>query len=391
MQIQKNFTQVRSVIDENLKTSFSKLPKVNDVVTGVALGKEGSRFYVDLGIFGTGIVYGREFYEAQDIIKPMKPGDAVSAKVVEDENEDGYVELSLKEAGNDIAWDALFEKRGSREVIEAKIKEANKGGLVAEINGIPAFMPVSQLLANHYPRVEGGDKSRIYQELSKFIGETFKVRIIDVNQKENKLIISEKEAQNDDMRKILEKYNVGDVVEGEVSGIVDFGAFVKFHPNVDDVNIREIEGLVHISELDWQLIDNPADVVAVGDKVKAKIISVEGDRISLSLKALKTDPWLDIEGKYKVGDVVKGVITKINPFGAFVKLDNDIHGLCHISEFGSEVQMKKSLQSGKEYDFYIQSIVKTEHRMALGFGKKQKEEAKEGVKEASQKTSEQAE
>lgn len=376
MQIQKSFTQIKSVIDENLKTSFSKLPKVDDVVSGVILGKEGARLYVDLGIFGTGVVYGREFYEAQDLIKPMKVGDAVSAKVVEDENEDGYVELSLKEAGNDLAWDSLFEKKNLRVVLDAKIKEANKGGLVAEINGIPAFMPVSQLLANHYPRVEGGDKSRIHQELSKFIGETFKVRILDVNQKENKLIISEKEAQNDDMKKILEKYNVGDVVEGEVSGIVDFGAFVKFNPNVNDVNIKEVEGLVHISELDWQLIDNPADVVAVGDKVKAKIISVEGDRISLSLKALKTDPWSNIEGRYKVGDATKGVITKINPFGAFVKLDDDIHGLCHISEFGSEIQMKKSLQVGKEYDFYIQSIVKSEHRMALGFGQKKKEEVK---------------
>ena len=235
-------------------------------------------------------------------------------------------------------------------------------------------MPVSQLLANHYPRVEGGDKSKIYQELSKFVGETFKVKVIDVDKRENKLIISEKAAQNDDMKKILEGVKVGDEVEGEVSGIVDFGVFVKFMPEVEGVDIKEIEGLVHISELDWQLISNPADVVSVGDKVRAKIISIDNGKISLSIKALKKDPWAEIEKKYKVGDFVVGTVTKINPFGAFVKLDDNIHGLCHISEFGSEAKMRESLEEGKEYDFTIQSIIKDDHRMALSFGKKEKKE-----------------
>jgi len=378
--MQKSSIKLKSIMDEALKNGFSKMPKANDVVEGVVIGKEGSNLYVDLGIFGTGLVYGREFYEAQDMIKPMKPGDPVSGKVVELDNEDGYVELSLKEAGHDLAWENLFEKKRLGEVVDAKIEEANKGGLVAKVNGVPAFLPVSQLLANHYPRVEGGDKAKIYQELSKFIGEKFKVRIIDLDKRENKLIISEKEAQNDDMKKILEHVKVGDVVDGEISGVVAFGVFVKFTPEIDGVDIKEVEGLVHISELDWQLIDNPADIVAVGDKVKAKIISIDGDKISLSIKALKQDPWLSIESKYKVGDHVKGIVTKVNPFGAFVKLDNNIHGLCHISEFGSELNLKETLTVGGEYDFTIQSIVKEDHRMALGFGKKSKE-----VKEVKEK------
>jgi small subunit ribosomal protein S1 len=375
--MQKSNVKLKLIMDEALKNGFSKMPKANDVVEGVVIGKEGSNLYVDLGVFGTGLVYGREFYEAQDMIKPMNSGDPVSGKVVELDNEEGYVELSLKEAGYDLAWEDLFEKKKSGEVVEAKIEEANKGGLVAKVNSVPAFLPVSQLLANHYPRVEGGDKAKIYQELSKFIGDKFKVRIIDLDKRENKLIISEKEAQNDDMKKILEHVKVGDIVLGEISGVVNFGVFVKFTPEIDGVDIEEVEGLVHISELDWQLIDNPADIVTVGDKVKAKIISIEGDKISLSIKALKKDPWLQIEEKYKVGDHVKGTITKVNPFGAFVKLDDNIHGLCHISEFGSEANMKETLTVGKDYDFTIQSIVKEDHRMALSFGKKSKETKKE--------------
>ncbi len=373
MQQKTNNIKVKAIIDEALKSGISRISKIGDVVEGTVIGKEGSKLYVDLGLYGTGIVYGREFYEAQDIIKSMQPGDQVSGKVVDLENEEGYVELSLKEAGTDIAWDDLLEKKRSGEILDVKIEDANKGGLVAIINGIPAFMPVSQLLANHYPRVEGGDKSKIYQELSKFVGETFKVRIIDVDKRESKLIISEKAAQNDDMEKILQHVKVGDEIEGEISGVVDFGVFVKFKPQVDGVKIEEVEGLVHISELDWQLIDNPADIVKVGDKVRAKVISIDDGKISLSIKALKKDPWIDIEKKYNVGDVVKGVVTKINPFGAFVKLDESIHGLCHISEFGSEEKMKESLKEGEEYEFTIQSIVKQEHRMALGFGKKKLE------------------
>ncbi len=375
--MQKNNTQVKLLMDEALKSGFSKISKVGDVVEGAVIEKEGSKLYVDLGSFGTGIVFGREFYEAQDLIKPMQPGDSVSGKVVDLENENGYVELSLKEAGQDLAWDELLEKKKTAEIFNIKITDANKGGLVANIGGVSAFMPVSQLLANHYPRVEGGDKSKIYQELSKFIGEVFKVKVIDLDKRENKLIISEKSAQNDDMEKILEHFKVGDIVEGEISGIVDFGAFVKFKPDIKEVGIKEIEGLVHISELDWQLIDNPSDVVTIGDEVKAKIISVSGGKISLSIKALKKDPWIDVEKDYKVGDVVSGVVTKINPFGAFIKLDENIHGLCHISEFGNEVKMKEALEENKKYDFTIQSIKKEEHRMALSFGKKTKKDIKE--------------
>ena len=377
-----NNSSIKSFIEEALKGSFAKLPKIGEVVQGVVLGKESSTLYVDLGAFGMGVVYGREFNEAHDMIKGMDIGDVVSAKVVEPENEEGLMELSLKEASYEMAWSDIVKKKESGETIEVEIKDANKGGLIANLGGIMAFMPVSQLLTEHYPRVDGGDKSKIYQELMKFVGKKFKVKVIDVNQQENKLIISERGAQDSEIRKALEQYSVDDIVEGEISGIAEFGAFLKFKSKTEDESAREMEGLVHISELDWQLIENPSDVVKVGDKVQAKIISLDGDRISLSIKALKKDPWEGVEDKFSIGAVVKGTVTKVNHFGAFARLEGDIQGLCHVSEFGNEENMRNALQTGKEYEFNVQSISKQEHRMALGFGtakKQNKLSAKEAV------------
>lgn len=383
-----NNSAIKSLVEDALKSSFSKLPKGGEVIQGKVLGKESSTLYVDLGVFGMGIVYGREYQEAHDMIRSMNIGDAVSAKVVEPENEDGLVELSLKEAGFDMVWKNLLTKKESGETMEVEIKDANKGGLIANIDGVMAFMPVSQLLTEHYPRVDGGDKSKIYQELMKFVGKKFKVRVIDVSRQENKLIISERGAQDSELRKALAHYSVGEMVEGEISGIADFGAFLKFKPKMENETIKELEGLVHISELDWQLIENPGDVVKVGDKAQAKIISLDGDRISLSIKALKKDPWENADEKFKVGAVIKGTVTKINPFGAFVRLDGDIQGLCHISEFGGEENLRKSLEVGKEYEFHIQSVSKQEHRMALGFGaakmQKQNKEDKLSAAEAAE-------
>ncbi len=370
--------QIKAIMEEALKSGASKLPKVGDVINGTVANKGSLTLYADFGVLGTGIVYGREYREASDIIKKMNIGDAISAKVVELENDRGFIELSLKDAGYTLAWDDLIKKKDTGEVIEVEIKEVNKGGLLAEINNIPAFMPVSQLATKHYPRVDGGDKSKILTELQKFVGQKFKVKIIDVNQTDEKLIVSEKEAQDNDLKKILSIYKVGDVVTGEVSGVVNFGVFVKFTPSAPSgEGPSELEGLVHISELDWQLIENPADTFKVGDKVSAQIISLDSDKISLSIKALKADPWKDAEEKFKKGDAIKGTVVKVNPFGAFVRVDGDIQGLCHISEFGTDEQMKKTIAVGETYDFYVQSVSGKEHRMGLGFGK-----AKAKVQEA---------
>ncbi len=368
------------LMEEALKSILpAQLPKVGELVEGTALGKEGSYLYVDLGAFGTGVVYGKEYYDAQDLIKGVNIGDKISAKVTELQNDDGYVELSLKEAGQEMVWDEIRKLKESGEVVSVKVTEVNRGGLMAQIKGVPAFMPVSQLSVKNYPRVEGGDKSKILQELNKFIGKNMNVKVLDADPREMKLIISEREVQDEALKSILINFKVGDIVDGEVSGVVDFGAFVKI--GVSDSTPTEgapqLEGLVHISELDWQLIENPRQVVKVGDKIQAKIIGIEGDKISLSMKALKKDPWDEIEDTYKAGQAVKGKVVKLNPFGAFIKLDDNIQGLCHISEFESEDQMKEKLEVGKSYSFNIQLINKAEHRMALGFGKAKSSKEKE--------------
>lgn len=349
-------------LERMLKGWTSVPPKVGDIVEGKMVAKKGSRVFIDMGSQGLGIIYGREYYNAQEIIKGLKIGDSISAKVVESDNEDGYTELSLKDAGEEKRWVDLKKMKQDGQILELEILEANRGGLILESKGIKGFLPASQLSSKNYPRVDGGDKERIFQELQKLVGQSVKVKVLDIDPEENKLIFTEKELDQEGLRVALAEYKVGDVVEGEVTGVVDFGAFVKFGE-------PELEGLIHISEIDWALIEDPRETIKVGDKVKAKIIDIQGDRVALSLRALKEDPWLKIEEKYKKGDKVSGKISKLNPFGAFVQLDKDFHGLVHVSEFGTEVKMKEVIKVGDEHEFKIILIDPKEHKMSLGLVK----------------------
>jgi len=345
------------------KNNLLKPPQVGRIIEGKIINKGRSAIYLDLGALGTGIIYGKEYQEAKDELKKLKKGDAVFAKIIDLENEDGYIELSLSQASNELTWEWLQERKDKNETIEVKILGANKGGLLAEVSGIPGFLPVSQLMPEHYPRVEKGETSKILQELQKFVGKDLEVKIFDLDPKQEKLILSEKAKENEKIKEILKGYKVGDVVTGEITGITDFGVFIKFGD-------KGLEGLIHISELDWQLIEDPADIVKVGEKVKAKIISIVDDKVSLSLKALKKDPWAGIEEKYKKGDMVEGKVTKFNPFGAFIQLTPKVQGLCHISEFGTKTKMEEKLKIGKKYNFQILSIEPKEHRMSLKLAEK---------------------
>ncbi len=349
-----------SIMKEALEQSRPalRLPREGDIVEGPIIRKQGSEIYVDLHAAGTGIIYGREYYEAQDKLKEKKEGDLISAKIIELENEDGLRELSLSGAGRETSWQRLEKLRDVQELISVKIIDANRGGLMAEKEGIEGFLPVSQLAPSHYPRVEGGDKEKILRELEKFVGQTMEVRILDVDQRQNKFIVSEKAGEVEAIQKALTKYHVQDVVKGEITGVVDFGAFIRLDPLV--------EGLIHISELDWQLVQNPHDIVKVGDTIEAKIVDITPDgRISLSLKALKEDPWKNLGEKYVKGTIAKGVVSKINPYGALVRLEEGIQGLVHISEFASEEDLKAKLQVGSEYSFEITQITPEERRIAL--------------------------
>ncbi|QQG46648.1 MAG: S1 RNA-binding domain-containing protein [Candidatus Niyogibacteria bacterium] len=331
--------------------------KVGDFIDGMVIARKKSALYVDLGSVGTGIVYGRELMAARDMVSNIRMGDRITAKVVEPENEDGYVELSLKEAGREIVWREARDLAEKKIPLELVIKEANKGGLVMEWEGIQGFLPASQLRSIHYPRVEGGDKEKILGELQKMIGQSLTVTIITADQEEDKLIFSEKETQTEELKEVLSKYKVGDIVDGEITGVVDFGIFLKIEEG--------LEGLAHISELSWSLVEDPRTLFNIGDKIKAKIIAIENGKISLSIKALEPDPWVRAKEKYKKGDIVQGVVIRLNRYGALVAVEEGLAGLVHISEFGTENTMREKIELGKTYPFQITLFEPDERKMTL--------------------------
>lgn len=354
--------KLNSTISHLLKTSPSLIPNIKegDVVEARLLKKTPKAAYFDLGKLGTGIVYRQEIFNAKEIFKNIKEDDAVSAKIVSIENEDGYIELSLSEAGRQKVWHKFKELEEKQEEIKVKITAANSGGLIAEMDGIKAFLPVSQLSTEHYPRVDEGSKEKILEELKKFVGQEISVKIIDLNPRANKLIISEKEISSQGIKDLLTKYKVGDIIDGIVSGVADFGAFIRFADN------PQIEGLIHISELSHKLIENPKEIVKVDDTIKVKIVEIKDGRVNLSLKSLQPNPWDKVKEKYKAGEGIDGKITKFNPFGAFVALDSEIQGIIHISEFGGSIEdMKKQLEVGKSYAFKIDSVKPEEKRIIL--------------------------
>lgn len=364
-------TVASSPMEDLLNQHVVEIPEVGDVIPGTVMFVASSYALVDLGPMGTGIVLGKEMKDGLGPEGKLKVGTTVTATLMSYENEDGYIELSIREASYEKSWEDIEHKLTNREVIFTKVTEANKGGLMVEINGIVGFLPVSQLASEHYPRVEDGDKNKILDLLKKLIGQEIQVRILDADRESEKLIVSEKAAQSEKERELINLLKVGDIVEGEVSGVVDFGAFVKFAPPIREDGKKpseKLEGLVHISELAWQLIDDPREMIKTGDHVEAKIIGIEETRISLSMKALKKDPWDEVLDKYKVGDVVSGKVDKINHFGAFVYLDKDIHGLAHVSEFQDVYPNKKIedvFKEGETYTWNILSIEPKSHRMGL--------------------------
>lgn len=392
------------ITEENMEEALNevdvKIPKIGELIKGKVVAVTNSAVYIDLGMIGTGVIMGREMKDGLGIVDNLVEGDEMEATVVETENEDGYVELSIREAAYEKAWKELERKMQEKETVNTRVLEANRGGLMIEVNGIYGFLPVSQLSHEHYPRVEDGDKNKILQLLLRLVNKEIAVKIIDVDPEEEKLIVSEKATQEEKEKEVIGEFKVGDVVEGVVSGVVDFGAFVKFPPKnkkMEEMPEKELlEGLVHISELAWQLIDKPHEIVKTGEKVQCKIIDIDGTRVSLSIRALKKDPWTEIASKYSVGEIVWGEVTKLNPFGAFVQLDKDIHGLAHVSEILGKIKARsldEILKAGEKYEFKILSIEAESHRLGLTIAteedkkeasvKEEKVEEKEEKKEES--------
>ncbi len=335
-------------------------PKEGQLVEGTVSAIGRARVYINIPPFGTGLIYGREYLNARDILRKVSVGDTIAAKVVMPENEDGYIELSLKEARQALIWSDAEEavKRGT--ILSLPVKEANKGGLIIEWQGIQGFLPASQLSAEHYPRVSDGDKDKILMALTELVGQHLSVVMITADQKEQKLIFSEKGLQEkEEKEEKINKYDVGSIVTGEVTGAVDFGVFVKLEPG--------LEGLVHISELDWGLVENTRSLYKVGDKVEVKIIEVKDDKISLSIKQLRENPWVEASKKYQKDQVVDAVVIKYNKHGALASIEEGVAGLVHVSEFETEEALKAALSLGNVYKFKITLFEPNEQKMTLSY------------------------
>ena len=347
-------------IDELLASADSSVKKavVGDTIEGTVLSVKKHEILIDLGAKGVGLVPRREASFARN----LNIGDKVTASVIDAEMSDGFVLLSLRKAVKDKGWDEIQSKLDNSEIVEVVPFDANRGGLLVEYEGIRGFLPVSQLSAEHYPRVGSADKDEILQRLNSLVGKTIKVRILDAIKKENKLIFSEKEAIKDGLASRFAELSVGDVVKGVVTGVVDFGVFV---------NVDGIEGLVHISEISWERVNNPADYVKVGENIEAKIIAIDKERLSLSMKQLVEDPWLsEVEG-LKKGAKVEGTVTRITPFGAFVQISPAVEALVHVSELGegNDVDPEKVFTLNERKTFKVLDIDKEGRKISLSIVK----------------------
>ncbi len=341
-------------MDDLLAGSDIQQLKTGDVIDGTITSVKKHEVWVDLGPHGVGVVMRREIGHGQS----LEVGQSVTTSVVDPEMDEGYSLLSVRRAAKDRGWDELQRVFESGEAIEVSPYDANRGGLLVELEGIRGFLPVSQLAAGNYPRVSGADKDEILQKLNSLVNKQIKVRILDVSRKDNKLIFSEKEAVKDDTQALFSKLAVGDMVKGLVTGVIDFGAFV---------NVDGIEGLIHISEISWERVENPRDYIKNGDQVDAKIIAIDKDRLSLSLKQTKEDPWLNEVKAFKKGDTVEGKITRITPFGAFVQLSASVEALVHVSEMSSDdsVDPEKVFQLNEKKEFKVLDIDTESRKIAL--------------------------
>ncbi len=365
-------SQMSKLLDESV------LPPAKDsIIDGTVIAIAKNSIFVDLPPWGTGVIFGKEYINARDLVKKINLGDKITGKIVGTDNPEGYIEISLKEAKQALIWGDAEDAIRDKKVFELPVKEANKGGLMLMWQGIAGFLPASQLKTEHYPRISDGDKDRILDELRKLVGQKISVAIIGANAQEGKLIFSEKDPDSGEKEKIIDKYAAGDELDGEVTGIVDFGIFIKIEEG--------LEGLVHISEIDWGLVEDPHKFAKVGDKIKVKVIEVKDGKISLSIKALRVNPWTEAVKKYKKDDIVSGVVIKFNKHGALASIEEGVAGLVHVSEFGSEDKLREKLELGKTYNFKISIFEPKEQKMALVFNTEKETSSKNSEKSEEKK------
>lgn len=370
-----------SIMDQLLDSAEElRLPSPGTLVDGIVVAVWKNKVLVDLDGVATGIIAGQEAHDSSGTMDDLTPGDKVSAFVLEEENEDGLVVLSLRKASQQKTWSKFIKAYENDEAITVKASEANKGGLLLNIDGIKGFIPVSQLAPLHYPRVNGADSARILARLQKLVGLPLLVKIINMDKEGGKLILSERAAEEEERKRCMEKLEVGQKVKGKISGIVNFGIFVTFNG---------LEGLVHISEIAWGHVKDPNDYGKLGDEIEVLVIGKDKDKISLSMKRLVPDPWIEATKKYQVGSVIETTVDRVTPFGVFVKLDEEINGLIHVSELeeGEGKDPSELFKPGDKIEAKIINIDPEEHRVGLSVAK-DVEEGEESKKEKDEEAEE---
>lgn len=331
--------------------------KKGEVVEGIITEKNNKAVWVDIGAKTDGLILTKELKVARDFVKRLKVGDKLKVSIFQSENENGYPLLSFRKTLNNFVWGEFEEKLKTGEPIRVRGKEINKGGLVVDVNGFFGFIPTSCFGA------KAAGKTR------DLINKTFEAKIIEVDKEKNRLILSEKEVSEKglikEQKEALKKIKVGDVFEGGITGVMPFGLFVKVK-----IGKYPLEGLVHISEISWEKVDDPNKFYKQGDKVKVKtlIADAKTGKVNFSLKQLQQDPWVEIEKEYTVDAKIKGEVIRIAPFGVFVALDKGIEGLIHISKIPAE----KALKVGDKVDCFVESIDKETRKMSLGLVLKEK-------------------
>ena len=327
-------------------------PKHGDIVDGVVVRVDADEVLVDIGAKAEGIISGKELGFRGDPDMELSPGDVIKVYVLQPENEEGNVVLSRRRALAETTWITAADKQDSGEVIEAEVREQNKGGLIVNVLGLRGFLPSSQV-----GRTVSGT-------LETLVGQRIPVKVLEVNRKRNRLIVSQKAAEDEDRARrredLFSRIQVGDVVSGTVSGLTSYGAFV---------DIGGADGLIHISELSWDRVSRVTDVLEVGQRVEVKVIKLDADqnRISLSLRQLQQDPWERFMNAVPVGSIVDGTVTKTKKYGAFLQVMSGIEGLLHISELSWDHvdRTEDVLKVGEEVQVKVIGIDTARRRVSL--------------------------
>ncbi|HLE91046.1 MAG TPA: S1 RNA-binding domain-containing protein [Anaerolineales bacterium] len=342
------------------------LPQIGDIRTGVIAGVSSAQILVSIGAKSEGVISGRELDQlSTEEREALQVGQEVHVFVINPEDANGNVVLSLKRAQEQLSWENVERLVESEDVVDSKITGFNKGGLIVAVEGLRGFVPSSQISAMRRGQSTGDTPEQRWQ---KMIGQPITVRVIEVDRERRRLILSERAASTESRQsikeRVIEELEEGKVYTGRVTSLANFGAFI---------NVNGADGLVHLSELSWEHIEHPREVLEVGQEVKVKVINVDREkkRIGLSVRALQEDPWKSRVEKYSVGQLVEGVITRLTKFGAFARLDGDIEGLIHISEISEHriEHPKEVLKEGEVKSLRVIRIDPEQHRIGLSLRK----------------------